>query len=215
MQTRAVIVVQPVLEIEGADGFALWPVAEWKPFTFMPLHAALSAAGVGTAVMTVAAYNRWQADDEAAPTRSVDPVGHFVRALLDAEDVQAPGGLRVTDTARGAALLPGCCSGLEEWREAWFDLLDGSGHAWLGHGPSPLAERHGDVVRLTVDAGRADSPAFEVAVDVLRRGVAGAERDLAGFLGAAAHWAAVRLPEHAPELVGVLARAVDMPPPTR
>lgn len=208
------IVVQPVLEIEIADGFALWPVAEWKPFTFMPLHAALTADEVGAAVMTVAAYYRTQADEEAAPTRSVDPVGHFVRALLDREDVQAPGGLRVTDTTGGAVLRPGCCGGLEEWRETWRDVLDGDG-VWLGHDPSPLAERHGDVVRLTVDARRDDSPAFEVAVDVLRRGVAGAERDLAGFLGAAADWVAVRLPEHTPALVGALARAVGMPPPSR
>ncbi|MFG2302709.1 hypothetical protein [Actinacidiphila glaucinigra] len=209
------IVVQPVLEIGTTDGFALWPVAEWKPFTFMPLHGALSAAEVGTAVTTVAASNQWQADDETAPTRSVDPVGHFVRGLVDAEDVQAPGGLQVTDTAGGAALRPGCCGGLEEWRGTWRDVLDGGGDAWLGHDPSPLAERHGDAVRLTVDAGRDDSPAFEVAVDVLRRGVAGAERDLAGFLGAAAHWAAVRLPEHAPGLVAALARAAGMPPPSR
>lgn len=36
------IVVQPVLELGTADGFALWPVAEREPFNFMPLHGALA-----------------------------------------------------------------------------------------------------------------------------------------------------------------------------
>ncbi|MEU1618426.1 hypothetical protein ABZ479_14160 [Streptomyces sp. NPDC005722] len=44
------IVVQPVLETGTTDGFTLWPVAEWEPFTFMPLHAGLSAAEMGAAV---------------------------------------------------------------------------------------------------------------------------------------------------------------------
>ncbi|MEU4095797.1 hypothetical protein [Streptomyces sp. NPDC026673] len=209
------IVVQPVLDIGTRDGFALWPVAEREPFTFMPLHGTLSAAEIGTAVMTVAAYNNVRPDAEDAecpPARPGDPVEDFLRGLLTEEDVQAPGGLRVTDTARDMALLPGCCNGLEEWRD-WLDVLDGAGHAGFGHDPSSFAERHGDVVRLTVDAQRDDSPVLEVPVDVLRTGIARAERDLAGFLRAAAGWAAVRLPAHAPAVATALARSLDMPPP--
>ncbi|MFE0627936.1 hypothetical protein ACFW3D_13325 [Streptomyces sp. NPDC058864] len=206
------IVVQPVLEIGTTDGFALWPVAEWEPFTFMPLHGALPAAELGTAVMTVAAYNGLAADDADLPDRSRDPVEDFLQGLLTEDEVQAPGGLRVTDTTDGSVLRPGCCNGLEDWRE-WLDVLDGTGDVWLGHDPSPLAERHGDVVRLTVDAGRDDSPAFDVAADVLRDGITGDERDLAEFLRAATGWAAVHVPGHTPALVAALARAVGMPPP--
>jgi hypothetical protein len=178
----------------------------------MPLHGALSEAEVGTAVMTIAAYNHVRGDDEAPPARPLDPVEHFVRALLDGRDVQAPGGLQVADTLGGAVLRPGCCNGLEEWRD-WFDVLDGPGHAGFGHGPAPLAERHGDIALLTVDSERDDSPAFEVDIDVLRRGLEGAERDLAGFLRAAADWAAARLPALAFPVVAALARGIGMPPP--
>lgn len=212
-QTRAVIVVQPVLELGTADGFALWPVAEREPFTFMPLHGALAPPEVGAAVMTIAAYNDARRDDDAPPARPGDPVEDFLRGLLTGEDVQAPGGLQVTGTAGDLEVVrPGCCSGLEDWRE-WLGVLDGTGDAWLGHDPSPLAERRGDVIRLTVDAGRDDSPVFEVDVDVLRRGIADAERDLAAFLRAAADWAAVRLAGHACAVVTALARGVGMPPP--
>ncbi|WP_431953479.1 hypothetical protein [Actinacidiphila sp. bgisy167] len=206
------IVVQPVLELATADGFALWPVAERAPFTFMPLHGAMSEAEVGTAAMTIAAYNHVRVDDEAPPTRPLDPVEYFVKALLDGRDVQAPGGLQVADPLGGVVLRPGCCNGLEEWRD-WFDVLDGPGHAGFGHDPSPLAERHGDTVLLTVDTQRDDSPVLAVDIDVLRRGIEGAERDLAGFLRAAAAWAAARLAGHAVPVVAALARGIGMPPP--
>lgn len=206
------IVVQPVLEIGTADGFTLWPVAEREPFTFMPLHGALPAAEVGTAVMTVAAYNSLVEDDADPPDRSGDPVEDFLQGLLTEDEVQAPGGLRVTDTAGGLVVRPGCCSDLEDWRE-WLEVLDGTGDVWLGHDPSPLAERRGDVIRLTVDATRDDGRVFDVAADALRDGITGAERDLAEFLRAAADWSAVQLPGHTPALVAALARAVGMPPP--
>ncbi|MGV9453774.1 hypothetical protein [Streptomyces sp. NPDC003635] len=36
------------------------------------------------------------------------------------------GGLRITDTATGTTLLPGCCHGLGERRD-WLEVVDGDG----------------------------------------------------------------------------------------
>ncbi|GGU92339.1 hypothetical protein GCM10010182_04470 [Actinomadura cremea] len=60
----------------------------------------------------------------------------------------------------------------------------------LGHNPDPLAERHGDVVRLIVDA----------------------ERDLIAFHGLAASRAERYIPAHAVPLTAALARALDVLP---
>ncbi|MGA5707422.1 hypothetical protein ACPCK8_13245 [Streptomyces cellulosae] len=130
--------------------------------------------------MSIAAHNDVVPDDDPPP-RPADPLGSFLHGLLTMDDLFASGGLRVTDTASGVTLLPGCCNGLEERRD-WFDVLDGDGWASFGHDPSPLAERQGDVVRLTVDADRDDSPVIELAAGDLRRLLTGAERDLTGFL---------------------------------
>lgn len=81
--------------------------------------------------------------------------------------------------------LPGCCNGLEEWRD-WYEVLDGYGQVCFGHDPGPLAERLGDTVRLTVDADRSDSPVIELPVTELRRLLDGAARDLTDFLTLAA-----------------------------
>ncbi|MFF7946111.1 hypothetical protein [Streptomyces griseorubiginosus] len=133
------------------------------------------------------------------PPRPAEPLGGFLHGLLTMEGLAVTGGLQITDTATGTTFLPGCCNGLDE-RLDWPEVLDGDGWASFGHNPAPLAERHGDFVRLTVDAERDDSPVIELPVTELRRLLAGAERHLVDFLHLVATWAA-------------LCRALDLPVP--
>lgn len=210
MQTRQMLVVQPVLEVYACDDFALWPVAGAGSYGFLPLSGTLTPAEAGTAVMRIAQCNDVDPDGDRPP-RPADPLGAFLHGLLTMDSLFAAGGLRVTDTG-GTTLLPGCCSGLEEWR-TWYGIADGDGQAFLGHDPSPLAERAGDTVRLTVDAERDDSPVIELPVTELRHRLADVERDLTGFLRLAADWAARHLPGHAAPVTAALARALDLPPP--
>jgi hypothetical protein len=211
-QTSSVIVLQPVLEIYASDDFTLWPVTESELYGFLPLSGALDPAEVGTAVMRIADCNDIDPETDGRPPRPADPLGGFLHGLLTIDDLFAPGGLRISDTATGTTLLPGCCNGLDERRD-WLEVVDGKGWASFGHGPSPLAERHGDVVRLTVDAEQHNSPAIELPVADLRRLLAGAERDLLDFLHIAAAWAARHLPDYATPVTSALGRALDLPAP--
>ncbi|KOG31351.1 hypothetical protein [Streptomyces resistomycificus] len=206
------IVLQPVLEIYAPDSFALWPVAESEAYGFLPLSGGLDPAEVGTAVMRIAECNNVDPEAEGHPPRPTDPLGSFLHGLLTMDDLFASGGLRVTDTETGTTLLPGCCNGLEERRD-WLDVLDGSGSAGFGHDPFPLAERHGDVVRLTVDADDDNSPVIELPVTDLRRLLAGAERDLTDFLQLAAIWTTRHLEDYATPVTAALSRALDLPAP--
>jgi hypothetical protein len=211
-QTPRVIVLQPVLEMYAPDGFTLWQIAESEPYGFLPLSGTLDPAEVGTAVMRIADCNDIDSEDDDRPPRPADPLGSFLHGLLTMDDPFASGGLRITDTATGTTLLPGCCNGLDERRD-WLEVIDGDGWASFGHGPSPLAERLGDVVRLTVDSEQDDSPVIEVPVTELRRLLADAERDLIGFHQLAAAWAARHLPDYAIPVTAALARALDLPGP--
>ncbi|MFJ5077868.1 hypothetical protein ACIP8Z_25145 [Streptomyces sp. NPDC088553] len=204
------IALHPVLEILGTHDFGLWPVADPGTYGFLPLSGRLGAAEVGTAVMRVAECNSVDPADGHHPRGSADPLGSFLHGLLTVEDLFAPGGLRVTDTATGVTLLPGCCNGLDERRD-WFEVLDGDGWAGFGHDPSPLAERVGDAVRLTVDTDRADSPVIELPVTELRRLLADAERDLTDFHRLAAEWTTRYVPGHATAVADALARALALP----
>ncbi|MFD6225809.1 hypothetical protein ACFWFZ_02830 [Streptomyces sp. NPDC060232] len=207
------IVIQPVLEIQARDGFALWPVAGAEPYAFLPLSGALSPAEVGTAVMSIAACNDCEPDD-GRPPRPADPLGAFLHGLLTMDDLFASGGLRVTDTAHGRTLLPGCCNGMDE-RSDWAEVVDGSGWASFGHDPSPLAERLGDRVRLTVDTEQDDSPVIELQVTRLRHLLARAERDLRHFTHLVGPWAARHVPDHAAATTAAVARALAVPSPVR
>ncbi|MFE7602744.1 hypothetical protein [Streptomyces sp. NPDC057494] len=203
--------MQPVLEISTPEGFALWPVAEVKPYSFLPLSGQLSPAEVGTALMRLADCNDIDPspeDDDRRP-RPADPLGSFLHGLLTLDNLFAAGGLRVTDGSTGISFLPGCCTGLEDWRD-WHEVLDGSGSASFGHDPDPLAERLGDTIRLTVDVEQSDSPVIEVPVTELRHLLSDAERDLISFVALTADWAARHLPDHAASVTSAVARALAL-----
>ncbi|GAA4832100.1 hypothetical protein GCM10023235_02960 [Kitasatospora terrestris] len=202
--------MRPVLEILAPDGFGLWPVAEVEPFAFLALHGGLSPAEVGTAVMRIAGCNDIDPDGDRPP-RPADPLGSFLHGLLTFEHPFAAGGLRVADSVSGTEFLPGCCDGLEDWRD-WHRLTDGDGVLGFGHEPvSPLAERTGDTLRLTVDSERSDSSVIELSAAALPPLLAGVERDLTDFLALATGWAARHVPDHRAGVSAALARVLDLP----
>ncbi|WP_327358937.1 hypothetical protein [Streptomyces sp. NBC_01304] len=204
--------MQPVLEICPPDGFDLWPVAEVEPFGFLPLSGELSPAEVGAAVMRIANCNDIDPDGDRPP-RPADALDSFLHGLLTFDNLFAAGGLRVTDNSTGVTFLPGCCDGLEDWRD-WHQFLDDGSLVGFGHAPvSPVAERFGDTVRLTVNAEQSESPVIELPVSELRNLLAGAERDLADFLALAADWSTGHLPGHCAPVTAALARVVDLPAP--
>ncbi|MER5732840.1 hypothetical protein ABT084_31675 [Streptomyces sp. NPDC002138] len=208
------IVMQPVLETDTPDGFDLWPVAATERFGFLPLSGALSPAEIGAALMRIAACNDGAPETEGdLPPRPAGRLEGFLHGLLYRDGLHAAGGLRVTDDSTGATFAPGPCDGLEDWHD-WYRLADSSGR--IGHGPDPQpsrAERLGDTIRLTVDTDRNDGPVIELPVTELRRLLAGAERDLTGFLAAASRWISEHLPAHATPLTAALTRLLGLPLP--
>ncbi|MET7889310.1 hypothetical protein ABZU45_40965 [Streptomyces avermitilis] len=207
-----VIVMQAVLETFAADDFSLWPVGEHESHGYLVLDRNLTPAEVGTAVMQIANCNDFEPEEEHGPCPT-DPLGTFLHGLLTMPDLFAAGGFRVTDNATNTVFVePGCCNGLETWRD-WLEVLDGTGCSYFGHDPSSVAERVGDIVRLTLDAhGTDDSPVIELSVDQVRTLVADAQQDLQGFLSVAGTWAEQHLPAHAAAVTAALARALDLVP---
>ncbi|MGW8760896.1 hypothetical protein ACWGN5_00175 [Streptomyces sp. NPDC055815] len=206
--------MQPVLEIFAADDFALWPVREYESYGYLVLDGKLTPAEVGTAVKRIADCNDFEPEEEHGPCPT-DPLGAFLHGLLTMPDLFAAGGFRVTDTATGTVFVePGCCNGLETWRD-WREVLDGTGFSSFGHDPSSAAERVGDNVRLTLDAdadAKDGSPVIALPVDQVRALVTGAEADLRDFHSLAGAWAEEQLPTHAAAVTAALARALDLEP---
>ncbi|MFL1380794.1 hypothetical protein [Nocardiopsis protaetiae] len=163
--------------------------------------------------MCAAACNDIEPFPEGHPPRPPEPLEGFLHGLLTLDELFVAGGVRVIDTTRRTVLVPGCCSGLGEWRD-WLRHLDGDGRPPdLGHDPSPFIERSGDTVRMTVDAETEGGPVIEVGAPELRASLGRVENDLRGFLGSARIWSGHHLPAHAAPLTAALGRALDVEPP--
>ncbi|MGW0197399.1 hypothetical protein [Nonomuraea sp. NPDC003201] len=189
-----------VLETYGTADFTAWPVAEPATDNILVLSGQMSRAEVGTAMAVIFSC----AD---IPTEPISDLHHLLdRHLADAEALIAPGGLRIRDTATNAEILPGCCCGLENWRE-WRDVLHKQG-IWLGHGPDTELEHIAGAVRLSQESGARSLPSrtheVEIQLDDLPALLATVHLRLQGFLSLVGRWARQTTPRAADRLVTVL-----------
>jgi hypothetical protein len=201
--------IDVVLESAHSVTSAPWPVADVRAFGWVAVSGRMTAAEVGTVLATMAVYEGLvgREDEDEAAAGAED----LVRGLVAAEELSAPGGLRLRDEGTGAEVVPGCCSGVKDWRE-WYDLADGGEGPWLGHDPAPWCERDGEVLRVWPDgplAGVAPIGAVgrpvEVGLAELPGLLSGVRADLRGFLARTEEWAA----RHAAGLGGSLIAKLD------
>jgi hypothetical protein len=180
-----VITMQAVVEVPTRAGPPPWPVAPLPAGSWLELNAGCTDGQVGLFVSALAG------GIDVAPPGGRHEVAD---ALLAEELLIAAGGLRVGDTRTAMVVVPGCCAGLEDWRD-WAQVLTG-GAPWWGHDPGPEVEVVGEDLRIWQDGGanrhrghwagrHVDIPGY--ALPRLLRDV---RRDLVGFLDALAGWAA-------------------------
>lgn len=154
------------------------------PGSWLVLNAGCADDQVGLFVAALA--NRI----EVLPPGGRDEV---VNALLAEDFLIAAGGLRIRDSTTGTVVTPGCCAGLEDWRD-WAQVLIGNS-PWLGHDPGPEVEIVSDDLRVWQDGGpnRYRGRWAGVHVDLPHRALPGllngAHRDLVGFLNPLTRWA--------------------------
>ncbi|MCP2241436.1 hypothetical protein LX86_000156 [Lentzea aerocolonigenes] len=151
--------------------FPDWPTGPYSDGDVV-LSGRMSREDVGTALASIAQYNNHQQVEQDGPS--------MLRVLLEAEKIIMSGGLLVRDTRTGVVIEPGCCQGIEDWRD-WCGVLDGV-HPWLGHSPDPKIEFGDGVVRVWPDDGKTDGPACEVPLAELPVHLAVVRQDLLGFL---------------------------------
>lgn len=180
------ITVQAVIEVPPLDAAPPppWPVASVAPGSWLPLNADCTYEQIGLFVAALAARI------DVPPPNGREEV---VAALLSEELLIAPGGLLVCDTNREKVVVPGCCAGLEDWRD-WALALTGDS-PWLGHDPGPEIEAIGDDLRVWQDSGpnRLRGRWAGIHVDVPRHALADqlmhVRQDLIGFLTTLTRWA--------------------------
>jgi hypothetical protein len=195
----------PVVERTSVGARPPWPVLGDAAAYLVPLSADATDTEVGSVVWQLAQYNSVPVEGLSTP--------EIVRASVTAKRVVLPGGILVRD-ATGREVPPGCCAGLEEWRE-WLAFEETGATPWMGHSPDAWLERVGDAVRIWSDGGMSDGAkesAFSIEVPIIdfRRGLTGVQHDLRGFLGALRRWAAGRVPAEAESLAARFDQAFEI-----
>lgn len=182
---RGVVSLQAVVEVSAIDARVVsWPMSSRTPGSWMVLDAGCGDEQVGLFVAVLAG----RID---VPATAV--MGEVVDVLLAEEFLITAGGLRVRDEDTGTAVVPGCCAGLEGWRD-WLEVCAGAS-PWLGHDPDPEVEAVGDLLRVWQNGGpnRHHGPWAGIHVDLRRAALPHLLRevrqDLVDFLAAIASWA--------------------------
>ena len=195
----------PIVERTSVEAPPPWSVlGEGMPYR-VRLSADMGAAEVGSVVWQLAQYNGVPVDGRSAR--------EILQDIVRADSIALPGGVAVRD-ASGREILPGCCAGLEEWRE-WLAFEITGATPWMGHEPDPWLERVGDVVRVWSHGELSEAaiePAFAIDVPVadFRRGLVDLRTDLEGFLGALGSWARRVSPAEADALVAKFDHAFEV-----
>ncbi|WP_411126274.1 hypothetical protein [Streptomyces sp. x-19] len=208
------LIVNAVLETPGIVDFSFWPVADLPPYQFMALSGSMSPLEVGSALAMLADCN----SRAGAGDRPLSGASEAIRRLLEADKVIAPGGLRVHDTRTNVTVRPGCCCGLEDWRE-WLDVADGETR-WLGHDPSPRLEHADEVVQLWPDSIDAQNAPSGQPIKIVMGDLPGilhtVQEGLQGFLSLTKQWANRHVPTLAEDLAAKLDEdlAISEPFPT-
>ncbi|WP_328311471.1 hypothetical protein OG432_15180 [Streptomyces sp. NBC_00442] len=208
------LIMEAVLETYDVGDFTLWPVAAPRPDRLLPLSGRMSPEEVGAAMAVLAAYH---CDDEAddVPDAEADAEADGGRAavralrhLLSVDVVTAPGGLALTDTAAGITIAPGCCFGLENWRD-WSGLGQDQ-EVWLGHDTVARVERLGDLVRVWPDTTPPAPAPIALRPAELTELLGGVREQLTAFLSLAHAWTRDHAPDLAPALVTKLAEDLNV-----
>ncbi|SEM63848.1 hypothetical protein [Nonomuraea pusilla] len=189
------VIVDVVMETYDAEDFTAWPIAEPSSDRFLALSGRMSPADVGTAMAVIFSYNNISVTHVADLTEA-----HLEQHLTEAEALIAPGGLRFRDINTGVSIAPGCCFGLENWRD-WWDVVRGQ-EPWLGHDPTPQITHVGHVIKLQQHDG--DSPSIGMTRGELSSLLTTAQQHLRGFLNLAGQWATVTTPGLADRLISAL-----------
>ncbi|MET8152436.1 hypothetical protein ACIBSW_18725 [Actinoplanes sp. NPDC049668] len=206
-----VIKMQAVVEVPSFDTGSPppWPVAPMAARSWLALAADCTDPQVGLFVAALA-----HRLDVAVPGGRDE----VVDTLLTEEFLIVSGGLRLVDTVTGTAVVPGCCAGLEDWRD-WAQAVAG-GSPWLGHDPGPEIEVVGDDLRVWQEGGpdreRGRWARTKVLLprDALPGLLMDVHRELRGFLAALDAWATrIGLGERGDALVATVDRHFSITAP--
>jgi len=186
-----------------------WPWPHQVGPAVVQIWGDVSALDVGTILATIASYNSLEEGGDAREVLArLVAQGRDDAHFAERGSQLVSGGIELI--AAGSTLVsPGCCCGVEYWRD-WLDPGVEGFHPWCGHDPDGFFEhRPGGVMAI----GYTAEDAVEVELAGLQRAVLAIEPALRGFLPALRRWCGEVAPELSDGVVGVVEGVFALRPP--
>ncbi len=157
-----------------------WEVAEFEPLSRIRLSAKITYPEIGLVFAQLAKCNKIKLENDKQT---------ILKQILADDCLVLPGGIQVVQ--KRDIISPGCCCGLETWRE-WMYFLKTGQSPWLGHDPSPWLERRGDIIRIWSDGGiepSSNAIYIDISYSQFKQALTLLEQDLQAFLFCIESWA--------------------------
>lgn len=190
--------IEAVVQLQPFEGEPPWAVASAANWSFLKLFSGVTDEEVGSVILTACSYNH-HLEVQRSPIETLDA---FV-----AEDFVLPGGLRFSEDEQ-VKVVPGCCAGLEDWRE-WLDVPNGN-TIWAGHDPSPGVEFVDGGIRVWQDEKAEGIEFIDLSADEMRGLLKKVESDLKGFVFRLGEWANFVTPSLQKKIVEHFAKNMDI-----
>lgn len=200
-----------------APYFGRSPVLPWKTANINPyqsnfLSADMTFEEVGLFVVAVAKYGDQYNTDFSGLDKDA-----LVAMILKRDGPVIGGGIAILGESDEDSIYPGCCCGLEGWRD-WFRFLEEGHSPWMGHDPSPyFMKTDQGKIHAWLDSDLcgdmpAGSPDLIIDKAVFTESLKQVERDLVGFLDVLRAWAEHENIAEADRLVETIDKAFDIRP---
>ena len=170
--------IQAVVEVmmDKGDSLCPWPVADCKKLWSIRLSGKTTDLEVGLIFAQLVNSNRLENEGDA---------NNLLHQVLQSYTLILPGGLQVRSADK--VIDPGCCCGLEMWRN-WSRFLKTGQSPWLGHDPSPWIEKRKNLICVWSDRkGKIFHIDFELSK--FKAELNKVQQDLSGFLARIEEWA--------------------------
>lgn len=192
--------LEAVVERSHDATFSLWKIAPPAASPFIRLWRGMSDEEVGTVVAEFIQLE--EITSAVSPTVALQKV-------IESESLILAGGIRAVEEDKHIEINPGCCCGLEGWRQ-WLYLNEGDYCLWLGHDTSPWVERIGNGYRVWIDSWVTERSLnglsfIDFSPEELNQSLQQVSADLLVFLSRLTDWAN----RIEPTLAGALVTKID------
>lgn len=189
-----------------------WKVAEVRPYQRCFLNGDMTLDEVGLFVVALAQYGNGSGNGLSGMDKDV-----LISIITRRDSSVIAGGIAVIAENPEDSIFPGCCCGLEDWRE-WLSFQEGGCSPWMGHDPSPVFEKTDQgPIKFWWD-GELDgtkpneSPDLEMEEAVFADNLKQIERDLLGFLDVLKVWTEHENIAEAKQLIEKVDQTFDIRP---